>query len=139
MSKQTRLTAMRSRRSPAGRVVSKHTGATSGLLVSGSPLRWRQTESPNLGSKMLPDPSDISPVRYGRVIKPFPLTKREFEIVRLIVQGQNTAAISEQLSIGNQTVKNHIHHIFIKLGVSDRLQLALYAVHNGLHECSENR
>jgi DNA-binding NarL/FixJ family response regulator len=35
--------------------------------------------------------------------------------------------------ISEQTVKNHLHNIFDKLGVSDRLELALYAIHKGLH------
>jgi hypothetical protein len=34
--------------------------------------------------------------------------------------------------ISEQTVKNHLHNIFDKLGVSDRLELALYAIHNNL-------
>jgi hypothetical protein len=34
-------------------------------------------------------------------------------------------------------VKNHVHNIFEKLGISDRLELALYAVHNGLYPEAE--
>jgi two-component system, NarL family, nitrate/nitrite response regulator NarL len=34
--------------------------------------------------------------------------------------------------ISEQTVKNHLHNIFDKLGVSDRLELALYAIHHRL-------
>ena len=36
--------------------------------------------------------------------------------------------------ISEQTVKNHLHNIFDKLGVSDRLELALYAIHKKLNE-----
>jgi len=39
----------------------------------------------------------------------------------------------EKMFISEQTVKNHLHNIFDKLGVSDRLELALYAIHNNLH------
>src|ERR1700721_2567749 len=40
----------------------------------------------------------------------------------------------EKLFISEQTVKNHLHNIFDKLGVSDRLELALYAIHHRLVE-----
>jgi DNA-binding NarL/FixJ family response regulator len=38
--------------------------------------------------------------------------------------------IAGQLSISEQTVKNHLQNIYDKLGVSDRLELALYAIHH---------
>ena len=41
--------------------------------------------------------------------------------------------MAEKMFISEQTVKNHLHNIFDKLGVSDRLELALYAIHKGLH------
>ncbi len=61
------------------------------------------------------------------------LSKREREIVALVAQGYRNREMAEKLSISQQTVKNHLHNIFGKLGVSDRLELALYAVHKGLH------
>src|SRR5579872_1501440 len=60
------------------------------------------------------------------------LSHREREIVPLIAQGHRNRDIAEKLFISEQTVKNHLHHIFDKLGVSDRLELALYAIHRGL-------
>jgi two-component system nitrate/nitrite response regulator NarL len=64
------------------------------------------------------------------------VSEREREIVRLIAQGFHNREIGEKLSISEQTVKNHLHNIFDKLGVSDRLELALYAVHH--HWFEEN-
>ena len=58
------------------------------------------------------------------------LTAREQEIVSLVAQGFRNKEIAEKLSISEQTVKNHLHNIFDKLGVSDRLELALYAIHH---------
>jgi two-component system nitrate/nitrite response regulator NarL len=58
------------------------------------------------------------------------VTDREKEIVQLVVQGFRNKEIGVKLFIGEQTVKNHLHNIFDKLGVSDRLELALYAVHH---------
>jgi DNA-binding NarL/FixJ family response regulator len=62
-----------------------------------------------------------------------PLSQREREIVALVAQGFKNKEMAEKLFISEQTVKNHLHNIFDKLGVSDRLELALYAIHKGLH------
>lgn len=62
-----------------------------------------------------------------------PLSTREREIVQLVAQGFKNKEMAEKMFISEQTVKNHLHNIFDKLGVSDRLELALYAIHKGLH------
>jgi DNA-binding NarL/FixJ family response regulator len=69
------------------------------------------------------------------------LSDREKEIVQLIAQGFRNKEIAEKLFISEQTVKNHLHNIFDKLGVSDRLELALYAIHHRLieHELPTSR
>ena len=64
------------------------------------------------------------------------LSQREMEIVMLVAQGYKNKEMAERMFISEQTVKNHLHNIFDKVGVSDRLELALYAIHNGLHEAS---
>ena len=58
------------------------------------------------------------------------VSNREKEIVQLVVQGFHNKEIGVRLLISEQTVKNHLHNIFDKLGVSDRLELALYAIHH---------
>jgi DNA-binding NarL/FixJ family response regulator len=65
-----------------------------------------------------------------------PLSAREREIVALVAQGYKNKEMAEKMFISEQTVKNHLHNIFDKLGVSDRLELALYAIHKGLHLAS---
>jgi two-component system, NarL family, nitrate/nitrite response regulator NarL len=57
------------------------------------------------------------------------VSEREKEIVQLVTQGFRNKEIGEKLFISEQTVKNHLHNIFDKLGVSDRLELTLYAIH----------
>ncbi len=69
----------------------------------------------------------------GRVRERAPLSQRELEIVALVAQGYKNKEMAEKMFISEQTVKNHLHNIFDKLGVSDRLELALYAIHKGLH------
>jgi len=55
------------------------------------------------------------------------LAKREKEIVLHICQGYRNKEIAEKLQISEQTVKSHCNKIYKKLGVTDRLQLALYS------------
>src|SRR6478735_7605136 len=61
------------------------------------------------------------------------LSQREGEIVNLVAQGFKNKEMAEKMLITEQTVKNHLHNIFDKLGVSDRLELALYAIHKNIH------
>jgi two-component system, NarL family, nitrate/nitrite response regulator NarL len=70
----------------------------------------------------------------GRARRDKLLSDRESQIMRLVAQGQRNKEIGQNLFISEQTVKNHVHNIFDKLGVSDRLELALYAIHHHLIE-----
>lgn len=62
----------------------------------------------------------------------FRLTPRELEIVSAIVAGYNNRDIAQKFAISEQTVKHHLTNIFDKLGVSSRLELALFAVNHSL-------
>jgi len=57
------------------------------------------------------------------------LTRREKTIISYLMQGWRNREISTHLSISEQTVKNHLRTIYDKVGVSDRLELVLYAIH----------
>lgn len=50
------------------------------------------------------------------------LTAREQQILDLIAEGYTNRKISHDLSISESTVENHIHHIFMKLNISNRAQ-----------------
>ncbi len=65
------------------------------------------------------------------------LTGREREILELVGQGLRNRQIAEQLTISEQTVKNHLHSIFRKLGFGDRLELTLYALQTRAPEAVE--
>lgn len=60
------------------------------------------------------------------------LTRRQFQVIAAVVDGASNKEISGQLGISEQTVKNQLSRIFDLLGVSSRLELALYAVHHRL-------
>ena len=56
------------------------------------------------------------------------LTQRELLIVASVVEGATNKQIAEQHRMSEQTVKNHLSSVYDKLGVSNRLELALYAL-----------
>ena len=67
-----------------------------------------------------------------RLVKPggglLQLTHREAQLVGLLAEGMGTREISEKLEITEHTVRNYLSNIYDKLGVSSRVELALYAV-----------
>jgi DNA-binding NarL/FixJ family response regulator len=60
------------------------------------------------------------------------LTRRELQVALAVLDGASNKEIGQKLGLGEQTVENHLSRIFDKLGVSSRLELALYAVHHRL-------
>ncbi len=64
--------------------------------------------------------------------KTFGLTPRELQVVAAIVEGRTNKDIAEKFSISEDTVKRHLTNIFDKVGTSNRLELALFAINHGL-------
>lgn len=61
-----------------------------------------------------------------------PLTTREKEVVKSISEGMCNSEIAETLSISEKTVKNHVSNILRKLKLTDRTQVAIFAIKNRL-------
>jgi DNA-binding NarL/FixJ family response regulator len=61
-----------------------------------------------------------------------PLTKREFEVLRLMAGGYSNREIGDALGASEGTVKNHISNILSKLGVRDRIRAVLKGLESGL-------
>ena len=74
-------------------------------------------------------PPPPKPVRRSTQAQPH-LTRKETEVVRMVAQGLRNREIASRMFISEQTVKNHLRAVFEKLNVGDRLELALYAIHN---------
>jgi two-component system, NarL family, nitrate/nitrite response regulator NarL len=62
----------------------------------------------------------------------FRLTNRECEIVAAVADAYTNKDIAQRFEISETTVKHHLTHIFDKVGVSTRLELAMFAVSHGL-------
>jgi DNA-binding NarL/FixJ family response regulator len=58
------------------------------------------------------------------------LTPKELRIVALIVQGYKNKEIAKQLGTTEQVIKNYLRNVYDKIGVSDRLELALFTIHH---------
>ncbi len=58
------------------------------------------------------------------------LTKREWEVSKCVANGRSNREIAATLQVSEKTVKNHLTAIYVKFGVSSRLQLALAMVKN---------
>jgi len=58
------------------------------------------------------------------------LTAKELRIVALIVQGYKNKEIAAQLGTTEQVIKNYLRSVYDKIGVSDRLELALFTIHH---------
>jgi DNA-binding NarL/FixJ family response regulator len=58
------------------------------------------------------------------------LTPKELKIVALIVQGYKNKEIATKLGTTEQVIKNYLRNVYDKIGVSDRLELALFTIHH---------
>lgn len=65
-----------------------------------------------------------------RRTKAFGLTQRELDIVRAVTEGRTNKEIAIRFSIGERTVKRHLTQAFNKLGASNRVELAQFAVYH---------
>jgi two-component system, NarL family, nitrate/nitrite response regulator NarL len=88
---------------------------------------WVGKESvPDLRELVLEHAAPEQPAeRYG-------LTRREMQMVAAIVEGSSNREIAQKFSVREDTVKHHLTSIFSKLGVSTRLELALFAIEHRL-------
>ena len=56
------------------------------------------------------------------------LTPREAEVVHLLAEGMSTRELSQKVGVTEHTIRNYMSNIYDKLGVSSRVELALYAI-----------
>lgn len=84
-----------------------------------------------LASRTRETPKEIAPAPVALPVVESPLTDRELQVIQLLGEGRSNKETAATLHISDQTVKNHISHIFAKLGVNDRTSAVLMAISNG--------
>ncbi|MGF7185044.1 DNA-binding NarL/FixJ family response regulator [Desulfitispora alkaliphila] len=87
--------------------------------------------SPSMATKIMNE--------FAQVTNPKPepnaindLTKREKEVLEMLIDGLTNKEIAKELSISENTVRNHIRNIFDKLHIENRVQAATYALQQGI-------
>lgn len=113
--------------------------ATRSELISSlkTVARGQKYFSDNIARKLAEIPFDGSPNGKLTVQDVLPVTRREREIIRLIAEDLNNAAIGERLQIASTTVETHRRNIMKKLGVSSAVALVRWGIKYGIIEKEE--
>src|ERR1700686_756395 len=93
------------------------------LCGEGSPRLMRARP---LGAVQLPAPN-AEPGRPGV----YPLTRKEVEVAILVAQGKTNKEIASRLFNSERTIDNHVQHIYNKLNIDSRAELALWVQERG--------
>jgi two-component system, NarL family, response regulator LiaR len=137
--KNSRIIALTSFLEDSNIIPAIRAGATSFLLKDVSPTELVETIRaasrgearlpPNVARKLMEQVTTqpVSPTDPTGEI-----TDRELEVIQLVARGMSNKEIASSLVISEKTVKSHISSILSKLNLSDRTQLAIYALKNGL-------
>jgi len=114
-------------------------GATSFLLKDVSPTelvdtiraayRGEARLHPNVARKLM---DQVATQPLSSTASTFDITERELEVLQCVAKGMSNKEIAIKLVISEKTVKTHISSLLSKLNLSDRTQLAIHALRNGL-------
>jgi DNA-binding NarL/FixJ family response regulator len=105
-----------------------HAVTSGGMLVKTSLLREAMLNLAGAGGAKQPKSQSADAAQLEE------LTRREREVLRLVVLGRSNKEIGLELCISEDTAKKHVQTIMLKLGVSDRTQAAVKAVRAGMVE-----
>jgi DNA-binding NarL/FixJ family response regulator len=89
---------------------------------------WANTEQLNYLIDLV---SEVPSLRVLNSVGDSLLTPREQQVVALVAEGLSNRLIAIELHLSEHTIKKYLFRIFEKLGISTRVELVLYAVHNG--------
>lgn len=91
------------------------------------PLLWLKFSFVRYYRNMVKEP--LPDIQWENYQEKYKLTKRETEIIRLLLIGKSNKEIEDELFLSMHTVKNHIYNIYKKLGVSSRIQVMNMFMH----------
>lgn len=97
------------------------------LRVAGGQI-WANTEQLNYLLDLI---SEVPSLRVLNSAGDSLLTPREEQVVALVAEGLSNRQIASELKLSEHTIKKYMFRIFEKLGISTRVELVLYVVHNG--------
>lgn len=97
------------------------------------PPDQKVTEERSRLQRSFKDPDDLK-----SFMKEFSISSREWEIIELVCDGLTNKEIEEQIYASLATVKDHLHKIFRKTGVSNRVQLANF-IRNSIEDANRKR
>jgi two-component system, NarL family, response regulator len=107
-----------------------HAGAKSYLLKE-MPRKDLLDAIRNVHAGKLQIPPEVA-ARLAERVYSSELSERELDVLKLIVKGKGNKEIGSLLNLTEGTVKSYIHHIFSKLGVTDRTEAATLALQRGI-------
>lgn len=97
-------------------------------------MRGEAALSGPIASKMLLEFNRNAQGKKSLAFEQEPLTEREVQILQYVVEGLSNQEIGEKLVISEQTVKKHLSNVLQKLHLNNRVQIAVYALREGLSE-----
>lgn len=113
-------------------------GAAGYLLKTASPTQFMDAvRRVHAGQSVLDTriaPAAVSRAASPRLARrgPFPLSKREVEVVQNVVAGRAVRAIALELHLSAHTVRNHLKSAYRKLGVHSQAEVAVHAIRRGI-------
>jgi DNA-binding NarL/FixJ family response regulator len=101
--------------------------AAVGVIARGDALL-----APAITRSVIDEFARSAPLRRGPPPELAELTPREREVLHLLARGLSNAEIAQTLVVSGATVRTHVAHVLMKLGLRDRVQAVIYAYESGL-------
>ncbi len=106
--------------------------------VEGSPSRWTfrfhicERSAPFVAVFIIED-TVSNDVDLNKIRSTFKLTRRETDVLRRVLDGLKNVAIAEDFDVSEQTIKDHLSNIYMKIGVRNRFELASFLLSSFYH------
>lgn len=106
----------------------KHNALTHLELAIRAVVEGKGWLDPQVGTRL----AKFAPKAKDRAVARYALSSRELDVIQLLVEGLSNQQIAERLNLSPETIKSHLRRIMDKLLVSDRTQVAVKALREGI-------